>query len=232
MIIFCAPQLWGTPFSTHTPARGRRRRFIGLSSLLQFQSTTPVRGATFCYPHDKRRVCISTHAPRGGRPSPGPWDSSGTWNFNPRPPRGGGRQYAAILRPLLHHISTHAPARGGDRSIRGRLTRRSNFNPRPHAGGDWRNGVEPRTSAYFNPRPPHGGRRCSAPPSARQADFNPHPPHGGRPEKQPSQRASLWISTHAPRAGGDPRHRVMSCSKALFQPTPPVRGATFVRTRY
>ena len=59
-------------------------------------------------------------------------------------------------------------------------------------------------SLYFNPRPPRGGRRGTG-----------YGPPGSAP-----------ISIHAPREGGDAPDAREEAEKAIFQSTPPARGAT------
>ena len=56
--------------------------------------------------------------------------------------------------------------------------------------------------------------------------FNPRPPCGGRLNGYDISVFPVWISIHAPRAGGDGDNMGTSATRAKFQSTPPVRGAT------
>ncbi len=98
------------------------------------------------------------------------------------------------------------------------------------------------TPTPLPPRLPSLLRFCSS-------CFNPRPPCGGRlGDQDPRPTLRRAVSIHAPRAGGDvgqddrcellegfnprppcggrPLYRSLACSGALFQSTPPVRGAT------
>ena len=124
-------------------------------------------------------------------------------NFNPRPPRGGRRRSSPF--PLSEFIiSIHAPREGGD--------------PRTPA--------PPAAKRYFNPRPPRGGR----PPFCSNTQpfcphFNPRPREGGDGSLDVIGNKAV-ISIHAPREGGDVLPKDKADEIALFQSTPPARGAT------
>ena len=124
---------------------------------------------------------ISTHALREeGDPSSRPL-ASASYNFYPRPPRGGrqgrpapGAGFAADFYPR--------PPRGGrhrtlwyafsDFAISTHALREEGDNPA--ATIFWR-------TPYFYPRPPRGGRPCRPGRfSAARPDFYPRPPRGGR----------------------------------------------------
>ena len=55
---------------------------------------------------------------------------------------------------------------------------------------------------------------------------------GGDLERQPQPFSKLQISTHAPRVGGDKIFFVYFKSGEIFQPTPPVWGATAFAQRF
>ena len=74
----------------------------------------------------------------------------------------------------------------------------------PREGGDVHDGPGGRMGQHFNPRPPRGGRRQELRGLRRMAD----------------------ISIHAPREGGDVGLTRDQIKPALFQSTPPARGAT------
>ena len=154
-------------FQSTPPVRGGDHGGpLGLVAVLQFQSTPPARGATIrAYTHRINGVfqstppargatvittvllfsaSISIHAPREGGDA---WVSpprNASFNFNPRPPRGGRprfpwRSYRG------HKFQSTPPARGA-------------------TSGCWLVCTLP---VYFNPRPPRGGRqqRCTVLPA-------------------------------------------------------------------
>ena len=63
-----------------------------------------------------------------------------------------------------------------------------------------------------------------------QYHFNPRPPCGGRQIEDIDLRVARVISIHAPRAGGDSLYARGEKFWAIFQSTPPVRGATLYMT--
>ena len=154
---------------------------IAFSSVVRFafQSTPPVRGATFC------------RAWAWGRST-----------FQSTPPCGG-RQILDITEATGDSISIHAPHSGGDPAYPTSHGASSYFNPRPPCGGRLPPVAKCRRQPHFNPRPPCGGRLDLRLPGQlqplisihaprvggdgllyRQAhasgDFNPRPPCGGR----------------------------------------------------
>ena len=58
-------------------------------------------------------------------------------------------------------------------------------------------------------------------------NFNLHPHVGGRLRHWPVCSQLRQISTHAPRVGGDLEIDILNFIFFVFQPTPPVWGATF-----
>ena len=57
----------GLRISIHAPRAGSDvLRSLSVVLIIQFQSTLPVRGATYCTPHAGRELVISIHAPRAG----------------------------------------------------------------------------------------------------------------------------------------------------------------------
>ena len=191
-----------------------------------FQSTHPLRGATTLNLLSRRVVTISIHAPLAGC-DPTAWPRPGWISyFNPRTPCGVRLLVGeAVIIGLV--ISIHAPLAGCDHFEDRFSPDRCHFNPRtpcgvrpalvtvlsamtgisihaPLAGCDAGAGGRTRATRYFNPRTPCGVRPapCGAPPMA-----NP-------------------ISIHAPLAGCDPPRQPWIMSRARFQSTHPLRGAT------
>ena len=146
----------------------------------KFQSTPPARGATNRLDGVANGAAISIHAPReGGDRLPCP-QSGSSFDFNPRPPRGGRPlPHIRFIQPSI--FQSTPPARGATLSGDMCLHLPGNFNPRPprggrrlsalrldlgivisiHApreGGDFAVTLLPQEVANFNPRPPRGGR--------------------------------------------------------------------------
>ena len=130
----------------------------------------------------------------------------------------------------------------------------TNFNPRSPCGErhalnlDWiirkvfqptlpvRGATRPVGSAcapsIISTHAPRAGSDASAASSASPAaNFNPRSPCGERPDQLDSAFNGPDISTHAPRAGSDCFLAVRFALLPLFQPTLPVRGATFASDR-
>ena len=171
-----------------------------------FQSTPPVRGATW--------TCK--------------WDEQNSDKFQSTPPVRGATA-RQICEGVSRVISIHAPRAGGDCCKRMIQKKRRKFQSTPPVrGATMRSMLAHQAEQDFNPRPPCGGRpspyagdswaeRISihAPRAGGDPiicfifcicpDFNPRPPCGGRRFK--------------PHYGG----RFVQ----QFQSTPPVRGATF-----
>ena len=102
------------------------------------------------------------------------------------------------------------------------------FNPRAPCGA--RQGAHQRpgrADQHFNPRAPCGARHALAPLSRPVELISTHAPLAGRDSDCNMRCGWLRISTHAPLAGRD-----VLCLGSLddlmaFQPTRPLRGATF-----
>ena len=192
-------------FNPRSPCGERPYTLSMLGRIIQFQSTLPVRGATWrrwdrpsgrwcfnpCSPCGERLciggVCIcvlpgfNPRSPCGERP-PSTTRSIVSSGFNPRSPCGErlGDEY---LYPLVElEFQSTLPVRGATR------LRPSAMQPR------WR----------FNPRSPCGERPPSTRPSRRPGcRFNPRSPCGERLCIVPSFSSTSLVSIHAPRAGSD-----------------------------
>ncbi len=145
-------------FNPRAPHGERRfRALVHHTSVIQFQSTLPARGATCCRCPVLRTDTISIHAPRTGSDN---WLGSNFFDVT---------------------ISIHAPRTGSDADDKKVLQKHLDFNPRsPH--GERPRHSSPRPSrSHFNPRSPHGERPHRRQlRHARRSDFNPRSPHGER----------------------------------------------------
>ena len=171
----------------------------------------------------KTHLHISTHAPLAGRD-----------------------QYKQISQARTENISTHAPLAGRDQQQRARLRGSPHFNPRAPCGArrytipKSLDGVAISTHApiirefrqrHFNPRAPCGARPGWPDDRYDHINFNPRAPCGARPKPAKVRHLAMDISTHAPLAGRDRMFLSQTFHKKLFQPTRPLRGATFITGR-
>ena len=87
--------------------------FLTLPSMMLFQSTPPVRGATYWCEECCNNGHVSIHAPRAGGDGHGVRHFTRGKSFNPRPPCGG-RQVGFNGVAFQVIVSIHAPRAGGD----------------------------------------------------------------------------------------------------------------------
>ena len=188
-------------FNPRTPCGVRRDPHdAGRKGGLQFQSTHPVRGATFSsHPPSSPALFQSTHPVRGATP----WTASAIVKLSKfqstHPVRGATRQIRQS-RPFRTYFNPRTPCGVRLRSYRpdGRIT---NFNPRTPCGvrRTGRRGTDD-----FNPRTPCGVRHVTQSWWAACPYFNPRTPCGVRRWYPDNNKCSDNISIHAPRAGCDP----------------------------
>ena len=216
---------------------------------LQFQSTRPVRGATFISraemlpspsfnpraPYGARHgstwASITTAVFQSTRPVRGATrttsaQGSRALGFNPRAPYGARR---TDFRPCGYpsRVSIHAPRTGRDDNPLARWSANNAFqSTRPVRGA---------TPLYkrfhphcpcFNPRAPYGARRDEkAFPRVEHEGFNPRAPYGARPPQPDGRGPHRSFQSTRPVRGAT---SLSSCAltMAWFQSTRPVRGAT------
>ena len=219
-------------------------------SLLLFQSTRPMRGATArrkAYEHKgknfnprapcgarRRRfpaclggVDISIHAPHAGRDGCSSSARTCWTNFNPRAPCGARRSRFSVAFPTETHFNPRAPC--GARRARGSL-RRGAINisiHAPHAGRDEINAAVMRSPPYFNPRAPCGARPVWCVYVDIHCTFQSTRPMRGATGFCAKMAVPMKdISIHAPHAGRDACWRESKSRERTFQSTRPMRGAT------
>ena len=190
-------------FNPRSPCGERPRRGNRPAALFIFQSTLPVWGATQL---PRRVFCdvgrISIHAPRVGSDPPRPLQCPFHAYFNPRSPCGERLSGSCPTRPF-YKISIHAPRVGSDQ-LR---------SPCPKAG----------QISIHAPRV--GSDRANA----RAFLFlriSIHAPRVGSDLARELRAKSEAISIHAPRVGSDEGNGRKHLTKAEFQSTLPVWGAT------
>ena len=157
------------------------------SLVKRFQSTHPLRGATFLRIRSASMPAISIHAPLAGCDS---------------------------LHKVFYHtkatISIHAPLAGCDRSISShRLSILINFNPRTPCGVRRQCNSDRRKSQQFqSTHPLRGATRPKIPIAPPISNFNPRTPCGVRPmARRRRQQTPKFQSTHPLRGAtiGNPR---------------------------
>ena len=212
-------------FNPRTPCGVRPSSSIPIFVNTIFQSTHPVRGATYFVRFSIVGGNISIHAPRAGCDGATLVIVVLMPNFNPRTPCGVRLEQSVVKTVLLQFQSTH-PVRGATGS-------KGDYTP----------------SDLFQSTHPVRGATISCPLRCRSSRFQSTHPVRGATSRFPRQPSHRRISIHAPRAGCDlpedfaalllldfnPRtpcgvRRSSQGSQhqdGKFQSTHPVRGATF-----
>jgi len=128
-----------------------------LGSLMLFQSTLPVRGATCATKLFEQKKAISIHAPRAGSDVGYQMPISWVSNFNPRSPCGERLCIPFVIVVIIGFQST-LPVRGATLTPCGRKASMQISIHAPRAGSDSRVLSEEYVLCYFNPRSPCGER--------------------------------------------------------------------------
>ena len=168
-----------------------------------FQSTHPLRGATWLWPD-------------GNAPEQ---------HFNPRTPCGV-RRFDTINKLGRETISIHAPLAGCDPGVLPGNPPQGISIHAPLAGCDIWPFTSDTTERYFNPRTPCGVRRAFIKNHALIDKFQSTHPLRGATWCPPTARQRSNISIHAPLAGCDGRKVGYTSGRIRFQSTHPLRGAT------
>ena len=219
-------------FNPHSPCGERRLEIVGLRCPFGFQSTLPMRGATFRQSAGHpRSIGISIHTPHAGSDSRRPRYSNRPRHSNPHSPCGERPEFASGLALGMVFQST-LPMRGATRwRWRCGTIWNSISIHTPHAGSDRLDRLLNRQLKHFNPHSPCGERRQEREKTrGTSAHFNPHSPCGERPVMVIAIPLTNCISIHTPHAGSDHRFQAHGVHVLLFQSTLPMRGATFHST--
>ena len=163
-----------------------------------FQSTRPLRGATFvkCIVAVIVSINFNPRAPCGARRAERPWSPPSLANFNPRAPCGA-RPSSADAIVTINEISIHAPLAGRDAcDVVSDWLRELISIHAPLAGRDVCTRQGQRRPRLFQSTR-HSRRKSSA------ADFNPRAPCGARQRLRRERLLRCVISIHAPLAGRD-----------------------------
>ena len=166
-----------------------------------FQSTLPLRGATFVSPWPWCSGPISIHAPLTGSDRSGSICFNQREDFNPRSPYGERR---VVYQTRLSRSDFNPRSPYGERPLRATpLAKLVNFNPRSPYGERQCALSFTRCSVNFNPRSPYGERPLEKFHDLPPVNFNPRSPYGERPLRYVVLVLSLLISIHAPLTGSD-----------------------------
>ena len=188
-------------FNPRAPCGARPRSPVPVAHSSWFQSTRPMRGATYGECSRRAALHVSIHAPRAGR------------DLSSCPLIGG-----------VGRVSIHAPRAGRDTSYCSSWVPFLRFNPRAPCGAQ----PVPTFLAQlrgFNPRAPCGARRHSTSKSSPQRGFNPRAPCGARQTIEADIAVKCEFQSTRPVWGATTsklRPRVVPS----FQSTRPVWGAT------
>ena len=190
--------------SIHAPLAGRDPLVWDLATRKYlFQSTRPLRGATFDGDALHVWMCISIHAPLAGRDTHRRSPAAGDGHFNPRAPCG------ARLPP-------------GNPWSR----RPAHFNPRAPCGA--RPTLRKSTKRYLlfqSTRPLRGATARVGQLLLAGEDFNPRAPCGARPLSLRFALLHPEFQSTRPLRGATPAYTKRELAE-LFQSTRPLRGAT------
>ena len=174
------------------------------------------------------RIRISTHAPLAGRDGRARWYTIPKSVFQPTRPLRGATFFSSASVFISLYFNPRAPCGARLEKILFRVGTILFQPTRPLRGA---------TSVFrfplwrlhkFQPTRPLRGATSVTAPYSEAGNISTHAPLAGRDERLPfSPLALTQISTHAPLAGRDVLLVVFWSSSPIFQPTRPLRGATF-----
>ena len=187
--------------------RGATRLCISRNASQIFQSTLPMRGATYCAGIASTVTLISIHTPHAGSDARICGWSRRPPNFNPHSPCGERRQRSWMQLLYNLHFNPHSPC--GERlttSLGDRNCVLISIHT-PHAGSDPHFGLMSMPLQKFQSTLPMRGATprlmgYAVPPT----DFNPHSPCGERRQADSMLLSSNGISIHTPHAGSDSKY--------------------------
>ena len=197
-------------FNPRSPCGERRAGSGSWSSNYLFQSTLPLRGATFAAAF--RSSISANFNPRSpcGERLACPRQGCHGCDFNPRSPCGERHPILADLR-LPVEISIHAPLAGSDRPALCGFCQDHDFNPRSPCGERLPSSQQISWPSLFQSTLPlRGATTRTARRSSSWRNFNPRSPCGER--RPPTRRAWRGWSHFNPRSPCGERH---ACSSAV-----------------
>ena len=154
----CLPPVRYTYFNPRAPYGARLISELKQSVELLFQSTRPIRGATYiCFLSPSTLINFNPRAPYGARHVGHNSSDDLAQNFNPRAPYGARLPYWAKTFNSFKFQSTR-PIRGATRSSPVITSNQFISIHAPHTGRDTTTGFRMIRFAHFNPRAPYGAR--------------------------------------------------------------------------
>ena len=148
-------------FNPRAPCGARPSPSNSISRSTGFQSTRPVRGATWQQCQSDCQGRVSIHAPRAGRDLISFDTRRASLSFNPRAPCGA-RPPLQMSTPAREVVSIHAPRAGRDSSVNSFFLRPPLFQSTPpRAGRDFPPSLDTYGVQCFNPRAPCGARQIA-----------------------------------------------------------------------
>ena len=209
--------------STPSARRATQGNTAALSVTTIFLSTPSARRATGTVANYSKTKAISIHALCEEGDKPRLSCPSATWNFYPRPLRGGRLQYSGTHRPSLRFLSTPS-ARRATQQISDYVDW---LDISIHAlceEGDISSAERAADTSYFYPRPLRGGRpKTALHRGDNSSNFYPRPLRGGRPDTLKRAQWGQMISIHALCEEGDPQRATRYRVASYFYPRP-LRG--------
>ena len=233
-------------FNPRAPCRARHAQIREMGSILPFQSTRPVQGATKrssirpkCWPFQSTRpvqgatnsiriycdgTSISIHAPRAGRDRAYCRRFQGSVDFNPRAPCRARPPRSPVLTRRAY-FNPRAPCRARQRRLRFYRADSKISIHAPRAGRDSKKHEELLRQLNFNPRAPCRARRKPRHLPRLLRNFNPRAPCRARPWTPGICCDPPEFQSTRPVQGATQKKAMCSDYKP-FQSTRPVQGAT------
>ena len=194
-----------------------------------FQSTHPLRGATFFSLNLHLRPLISIHAPLAGCDSQLRHQPGIEPDFNPRTPCGV-RQSVRPFALAAIYFNPRTPCGVRRYSLRTGTTSPCISIHAPLAGCDFGKWQYRCPGVYFNPRTPCGVRQMSCSGNSKSYQFQSTHPLRGATVLDSAGTPQEGISIHAPLAGCDRHHSRWNLRHSISIHAP-LAGCDFIRSR-
>ena len=188
-------------FNPRAPCGARQSLVLWIWEEMLFQSTRPVRGATFPASSPICARAVSIHAPRAGRDG-GLFGGCLLFScFNPRAPCGA-RRVSLLHRRWQGGFQSTRPVRGATWTAMQPTIERLFQSTRPVRGATLGCIMCPYQGAFQSTRPVRGATLCQKT-RIQPLCVSIHAPRAGRDRARQGAGIFLLVSIHAPRAGRD-----------------------------
>ncbi len=213
-------------FNPHSPCGERPGLFNNILGTVLFQSTLPMRGATFVFAALPRPdFDFNPHSPCGERLRERFRPVKAQKDFNPHSPCGERRKIETVAAKHIIFQST-LPMRGATGRSVCENGKHHDFNPHSPCGERLLFLLSLSCGNNFNPHSPCGERPPRSPCRPSRSDFNPHSPCGERPRLHSCFSQSCRFQSTLPMRGATRYDRPLPAYTHKFQSTLPMRGAT------